>query len=259
MSLLRRDGRRLSLAPAGEILYRHSRRLTGQLEAVVSELDLLRGLKAGSVRIASVESVGHSILPQLISDFSQKYPGLHLDVAIVSAADVIARLANERADIGFGFIIGEPRLVEIAVRRDVPIGILMRPDHALALARPFTIDACFAYHIAVAKREISIREVIEPFLIRSDMMRFPFIEVDSIRMLVELALAGRHVSIMTPIGAQREISEGRLVFRALEDPGLPSNRFGLMIRAEATLPFAPAVFFEHAKRFIECIERPGAL
>jgi DNA-binding transcriptional LysR family regulator len=259
MELFQREGRRIKLSPAGEILYRHARRLITPLEAAVSELDMLRGLKTGSVRIAAVESVGLSFLPPLIADFGQRYPRLHLDVSVASSADVIARIVDERVDIGFGFIAGTPRGIEVAVRRDVRIGVVMRPDHPLASQQSVTLAACLAHNMAVGKPEISIREVIEPFLQRSVMVRPPFVEVDSIRMLVELALIGHHVSIMTPIGAQNEIRRGELVFRPLNEPGLPTNRFGLLVRAGGNLHFAPAVFYEHAKQHFETIELPGSV
>jgi DNA-binding transcriptional LysR family regulator len=259
MELFQRDGRRLKLAPAGEILYRHARRLIAPLEAAVSELDMLRGLKTGSVHIATVESVGLSFLPQLIADFGRRYPRLHLDVSVASSAEVIARLADERADIGFGFISGVSRGIAVAVRRDIRIGVVMRPGHPLANVPKLTLAACLAHPVAVAKPEISIREVIEPFLQRSALARPPLVEVDSIRMLVELAQIGHHASIMTPIGAQNEIQSGALLFRELEDPGLPTNRFGLMVRAGGNLHFAPAVFYEHAKHHFEAIELPGAI
>lgn len=259
MELFLREGRRLTLTPAGEILYRHARRLTAPLEAAVSELDMLRGLKTGSVRIAAVESVGLSFLPRLIADFGRRYPRLHLDVAVASSADVMARLLGERADIGFGFIAGAPKGIEVTVRRDVRIGVVMRPDHPLAASPNLTLAVCLAHPVAVAKPEISIRAVIEPFLQRSAVIRRPLVEVDSIRMLVELAQIGHHVSIMTPIGAQNEIQNGSLLFRPLEDARLPDNRFGLMVRAGGNLHFAPAVFYEHAKHYFESIELPGAI
>jgi hypothetical protein len=89
--------------------------------------------------------------------------------------------------------------------------------------------------------------------------RPPLVEVDSIRMLVELAHIGHHVSIMTPIGAQNEIESGALVFRELQDTGLPTNRFGLMIRTGGNLHFAPAVFYEHARHHFDAIRLPGAV
>ncbi|RDJ26907.1 LysR family transcriptional regulator [Bosea caraganae] len=259
MALFQRDGRRLTLAPAGEILYRHARRLTLPLEAAVSELDMLRGLKTGSVRIATVESVGLSVLPQLIADFGRRYPRLHLDVSVVASSDVIARLADERADVGFGFVAKPSSLVEVAVRRDVRIGVVMRPDHPLAAVPHLTLAACIAHPMAVAKPEISIREVIEPFLQQSALILPPLVEVDSIRLLVELALIGGYASVMTPIGVQNEIKSGTLLFRPLEDQGLPTNRFGLMVRAGVNLHFAPAVFYDHAKHHFGSVELPGAI
>jgi DNA-binding transcriptional LysR family regulator len=259
MELFQRENRRIKLTPAGEILYRHARRLLAPMEAAVSELDLLRGLKTGSIRIATVESVGLFFLPRLIADFSQRYPRLHLDVSVTSSAEVIARILDERIDIGFGFIAGAPKGVEVAVRRDVRIGAIMRPDHPLAALPEVTLAACLAHNVAVAKPEISFREVIEPFLQRLSLSRLPLVEVDSIRMLVELAQIGHHISIMTPIGAQNEIQRGELVFRPLDEPGLPTNRFGLLLRAGGNLHFAPAVFYEHAKQHFEAIILPGVV
>jgi hypothetical protein len=64
---------------------------------------------------------------------------------------------------------------------------------------------------------------------------------------------------MTPIGAQNEIAAGRLVFRPLQDGGLPTNRFGILVRSGSALHLAPAIFFEHAKAYFEGLSLPGAI
>lgn len=259
LPLFEREARRLKLAPAGEILYRHTRRLAIPIETAISELDMLRGLRTGRVRIATIESVGLSFLPRLIAEFGKRHPRIHLDVAVTPASEVTARLAARRVDIGFGFISRTPPKIEVALRRDVRIGAIMSPDHPLASIPNLTIADCIGYPMAVAKPEISIREVIEPFLLRTVPALPPLVEADSIRMLVELARSGHYVSVMTPIGAEAEIASGALRFRRLEDPGLPLNRFALMVAASGNLGFAPAVFFEHAQHFLSTIELPGAV
>ncbi len=259
MALFTREGRRLKLTAAGEILYRHVRRVASPLEAAVSELDMLRGLKTGSVRIATVESVGLSFLPSLLADFSLRYPTLHLNVEVTSSAEVVARLADESVDVGFGFLTGPSREIEMAVRRDVRVGVLMRPEHPLVRIPRLTLAECFAHPVAIGTSELSIRRAIQPILDTSASARPPLLEVASIRMLVELAQLGRHVSIMTPIGAHTEISNGSLVFRPLEDPGLPTNRFGLMVRTGADLHFAPAVFYDQAREHFRSLELPGTV
>lgn len=259
IALFLREKRRLRLSPAGEILFRHSRRLTAPMEAAVSEIELLRGVRAGSVRIAAAESVGLSFLPQLISDFGRRYPRLNLDVSITSSSEVIERLLDERVDIGFAFVAKPPRQVSLAFRRDVSIGVVMVPGHPLAGAANLTMAQCLEHPLAIGKPEISIREVVEPFLHASAAIIPPLVEVDSIRMLVELALGGHYASVMTPIGAQNEIANGSLVFRPLQDGGLPTNRFGILVRSGSALHMAPAIFFEHAKSYFEGLALPGAI
>lgn len=259
MTLFQREGRRLKLTSAGEILLRHVRRVASPLEAAVSELDMLRGLKTGSVRIATVESVGMSFLPPLLTAFSQQHPTLHLSVEVTSSTDVIARLLDETVDVGFGFVNAPPREIEMAVRRDVRVGVLMRPDHPLAQREHLTLADCFAHPVAIGTGELSIRRAIQPILDASASMPPPLLEVGSIRMLVELAQAGHHVSIMTPIGAHNEIGRGSLLFRPLDDPGLSTNRFGLMVRASTRLLYAPAVFYDQAKEHFRSLTLPGAV
>ena len=96
------------------------------------------------------------------------------------------------------------------------------------------------------------------FLRRSGLVLPPLVEVNSIRVLVELALGGHYLSITTPIGAQNEIADGRLVFKPLGDSGLPTNRFGILVRADSALHLAPAIFFDHAKAYFESLALPGS-
>lgn len=252
--------RRLTLSPAGEILYGHTRNLGHILDNAVDELELLRGLKTGTVRIATVESTGVAFLPEIISEFGRRYPGLQLEVSMVSGSEVIERLIDERAEVGFGFITDTNPQISIALSRDVPIGAMIRHDHALAETRgPVSLIECLAHPMAMATPEISIRKVVDPFLLQATQSLPPMVEVNSIRMLVELALTGRYVSITTPIGAQTEIAEGRLVFRPLSEEGLPPNRFGIMLRHGATLPLAAAVFLDYARNQFARIELPGSV
>lgn len=258
MPLFLRDRRRLRLSAAGETLFRHARRLIAPMEAAVSELEMLRGIKTGTVRIACVESVGASFLHHLLSDFSALYPTLHLEIAVTSSQDVIDRIEDERADVGLGFIAETPKNIDIMLRRDLRIGALMTPTHPLASKSKITLEDCLAHPIAIATKGISIRDVVEPFLKRAGALPGPMLETNSIRLLVQLAETGHHVSISTIMGAQAEIAAKKLIFRPLADPGLPINQFGILVRSLSQLHFAPAVFYEHARAFFEKTQFPEA-
>lgn len=246
MQLFLREARRLRLTPAGEILLRHTRQLTGPLEAAVSQLSLLAGLKTGTVRLATVESVGLTILPGLIAEFSAQYPSLHVDVRVAPAQEAIDMVVESEVDIGFTFLAAQPRGIEVAIRRDLPIGAVMRADHPLAGELRPSFATCFGHTFALPRRGMSIRDVIEPFLDRDGSQGRSFVEVNSIRMLFELAKTGRYLSFMTPLGIERELASGEVVFRPISDKGLPLNRFGMVIRKGGDLRYAPAAFFNLA-------------
>jgi DNA-binding transcriptional LysR family regulator len=259
LELFLREDRGLVLTPAGEILFRHTRNLVLPFQEAIAELDLLRGLKTGTVHVATVESVGLSLLPGLVAEFGQSFPRLHLCVSVLSSHDVAAKIIDGSADIGFSFIVKPVPEIAVAIRRDVQIGVVMTPDHPLAALERLTLADTIDHPFAVATPEISIREVIEPFFQRSNLARRPFVEVDSIRMLVELACTHRYASIMTQIGAQNELDRGELIFKPLADAHLPTNRFGIIVKAGATMRFAPAAFLDHAKRWFETASLPGAI
>ncbi|MCX5514828.1 transcriptional regulator [Kaistia algarum] len=249
--LFSRERRRLRLTPAGEILLRHARELTHPLEAAVSELDLLAGLQSGSVRIATVESVGLSILPRLIAEFGRRYPRLKVETRVAPASDVVELVAAGEADMGFAFLARATRHVEIAVRRDLPIGVVIRSDHPLAAAQALSFADCFAHPCAVPARGLSIREVIDPFLVPFGDLPRSVVEANSVRMLYELARSGHYAAFLTPLGIEREIMSGEVLFRPLTERGLPLNRFGMIVRSQSSLRFAPAAFFDMARIYFD--------
>lgn len=257
MALFRRGNRRLRLTPAGEILYRHVARSMAPMEAAVSELDMLRGLRTGLVRIVTVESVGVSFLPAIMVDFSRRYPDLHLDVEVAPARGVVERLLDGSADIGFGFLTRPLRELTVVAERVVRLGALMHPSHPLAVRESVTLDACLEHPVAVGRRDLAIREAIQPILDALPHVPPPVLEVGSIRMLVELARLGRHLSIVTPIAANHELATGDLAFRPLAEGAAVENRFVLLIRGIDDLGFAPRAFHDHARDQLRSLVLPG--
>ncbi|MCX5493968.1 LysR family transcriptional regulator [Kaistia dalseonensis] len=256
MPLFTRESRRLRLTPAGEVLLRHAKSLTAPLESAVSELDLLAGLKSGTIKVATVESVGLTILPGLISEFGQRYPRLHVDVRMVVGSEVVDLVVSGEVDIGFTFLTKPRRDIDVAIRRDLPIGAVMRPDHPLASADALTFDACFAHPVALPKRGLSIRDIIDPFMDHDRRAPRSYVEANSVRMLFELAKTGRYVAFITTLGIEREIASGDIVFRPIADKGLPLNRFAMVVKVGGGLRFAPAAFFDLAKTYFDTTDDP---
>ena len=144
-SLFDRSGRSLSLSPAGEVLLRGLRGLSQGTEATLDQLDALKGLKRGTVRVATVESISVSILPDLLLAFARHYPGIQVTVTVAGSDAVTGLVRDVHADLGFTFNPSSLEGLEAIVVRDMHLGAVMAPFHPLAGSQNLTLAQCLVH------------------------------------------------------------------------------------------------------------------
>ena len=134
-TLFRKDGRGVALTEAGEIVLRFGRRLL----AVNDELlDTIRGASlAGDVRLGFSQDFAETVLPGVLSQFSQLYPLVQMEVRIEGNAALVDAVEKGQLDLALAVghadrptaeVVGELELVWIAGR-----GFLRREDQPLPL------------------------------------------------------------------------------------------------------------------------------
>ena len=81
--LFERKPRGMALTAAGEIFVRYARAVALETDRLSSELDELRGIRRGKIRIATVEGVVADILIDVMADFRRRHDGVVFDLLIV--------------------------------------------------------------------------------------------------------------------------------------------------------------------------------
>jgi DNA-binding transcriptional LysR family regulator len=126
----------VQLTAAGESIMRHVRTLLAAEEAVRQEVAAYRGLHTGSIRLGAVNSASVAILPEVLSRFSRKYPGIEIHVTeavslsierMVLAADIevgIALIAEKVHPLPAG-VVAEPLM-------RAPLVVCVSPTSRLA-------------------------------------------------------------------------------------------------------------------------------
>lgn len=246
MQLFDRVGRRIRLSQAGELLLAHIRRTYSDFEGTVAELDALKGLRRGSVSIASVESVSEKLLPALISSFRKRYPGIHVSVSVSSSQDAAAKVEAAEADVGFTFDPPENSALTVAFEHELVIGALMSPRHPLAEQGRLGLHECLKYPVALPAEGLSLRTRLD--LVRS---RIPgasrtYVEANSLRLMRALAREEDVIGFQTMIGCEDDLASGSLVFRPLTDAPLQADRLCVITSSLRALALAPGMFFDHA-------------
>lgn len=251
VALFERIGRGLRLSPAGEVLLRHVQETLRDFETTTAELDALRGLSRGTVRVATVESVAEALLPQIVSTFRAGHPGIAVHVTVAGSEAIAPRVAEGSVDVGFTFNPAHMEGLQVVFSRDLAVGAVVVPDHPLAARERVSLAECLAFPIALPSPDLSIRQVLDRGLERLAARRRVAVEANSLRFMKALARGGGTVAFQTPLGLEAEIAAGSLVFVPLSDAGLPPDRFVMIVSSRRTLKLAPAVFFAAAQDALE--------
>lgn len=100
LALFNRLERKVSLTAEGETFLRHAEKILEDVRATETEMEELRGLAKGEVRVGIPPMMSAYFFPQIISDFSLRYPNLHLTIAGEGASTIQSRILEGELDLG---------------------------------------------------------------------------------------------------------------------------------------------------------------
>ena len=91
----------VSLTRSGEALYPVIRQVLSADDALAQIVDELKGVQRGTVRIGAFNSVCMSWLPQIVTSYKRKFPGVDIEIHQGTYDDVIAWIKTGTVDLGF--------------------------------------------------------------------------------------------------------------------------------------------------------------
>ncbi|MDV3427060.1 MAG: LysR family transcriptional regulator [Bacillota bacterium] len=99
VKLIIRENRKFSLTSAGEYFYKHSLLLLDEAERLKKETRKIAGNAGHRLRIGYCKSFGMQELQQALALFSEKYPGIDLEIVNGNHEDLYDYLRNEDVDM----------------------------------------------------------------------------------------------------------------------------------------------------------------
>jgi DNA-binding transcriptional LysR family regulator len=146
VKLLERTTRRLSLTPAGRLLYPHARRVVEECDAARAAIAKLHAPATGPLRIVSDPTYGRLLLTPLVPRFLESFPDIPLEVALDGVDEAggwdVAICARPASDPAMGHrSLGAPPALLCATpayleRRGVPARPQDLRDHDLLTPEP---------------------------------------------------------------------------------------------------------------------------
>lgn len=171
-ALYRRHGRGIALTSAGLRLLEPANRLRQAMDEAIDARTANQTLAAGTLRIGASTTPASYLLPEIVAQFKQTYPGINVQMIAGNTGEIIARLAE----------------LDIAVLE----GELSPETLTQCVVHPWTSDEVVAIlpptHPLAHRKSVNLVELTkEPLVMRED--------GSGVRNLVIKAFANQHLSI----------------------------------------------------------------
>jgi LysR family transcriptional regulator, transcriptional activator of the cysJI operon len=209
--LIERGKRNLAPTQAGRLLYEGAREILEKFRLMENRIQVLSKTIAGSLRVATVYSVGLHELPPYLLEFLRRYPAANIHVEYSRANKIYDDLVSGTADVGIVAYPVRRSGIEVIPFRDDQLVLICAPDHPLAKSRKVEISKLARNRFIAFERDIPTRRAIDRVLRQRGVPVEIVMEFDNIETIKRAVEIGAGVSIVPSQTVRGEVHSGTLV------------------------------------------------
>jgi DNA-binding transcriptional LysR family regulator len=251
--LFERRPRGVRLTAAGEVFVSYLREQDGDVERMKSQIEDLKGMRRGTVRIACSQALALDFLPREIGEFRKRHSLVSFDVKVLDHEQAMAALASYEVDLVLvfrpPFLANFQSLMTLEQRMVAVVAV----GHPLASRRTIRLRDCASYPVALPERSIGGRQLLEEVSARSRITFQIAAESNSFEMLRGLVTQANLISFQIRIGTLPEGNKFGLVARDIDDRDVPRANLVLGQLRSRNLPIPSAIFAERLVRVLEAM------
>jgi DNA-binding transcriptional LysR family regulator len=245
--LFERHGRGVKLTDEGERLLACHRKIHTAVADLRREIQDARSGALGHLSVGAGLTICIFVLPGLLADYRQRYPGVELHVRSGRTREVLAMLLDEQVDVGMVTSPVQHRTIEtIPLYRDRMV-VVARPEHPLARSGPVDAAALAGQRLILFEQGSGFRTYSQEVFEGRGVLLHADIELDSIEAIKEMVLAGLGISVVPEMAVARELTAGSLVTLPLDNwPVMERTTSLILRRTSEARPAAVDAFVELA-------------
>ncbi len=240
--LFERHRRGVRLTEAGTAVARHVRHVLQMQGRLREELDDLRELRSGSVRIAATDGAISGPLSRTIGAFVRRYPGIRLELFRASSEQVAPTLHRGEAELGAGLDMRDEPGIEIVARLPDLLAAVVAPGHRLARQMQVTFSELEGEAVGTFERNSGVGRTLQRLASQGVRVGRLTLVTNSLEALKGMAESGAGVALLCPHSVAREIRENRLVAVPLRAGGQVSITLEFCVLRGERRSFALSAF-----------------
>jgi DNA-binding transcriptional LysR family regulator len=215
--LIERSKKKFRLTREGQVLYDYSKQVIQTYESLHSKLQELKDIISGTIRVATIYSIGLHDLPPYVKKFMKSYPTVTVHVEYRRANQVYEDVYSNVVDMGLiAYPIKDSKLEIIPLRKE-PLVLICHPQHPFAKQKSVKLKQLATQKVIGFEPDIPTRKALDKILKEHGVevkLAMEFDNVETVKRAVEID-AG--VSIVPEGTVIQEVAKQTLVALPIDD------------------------------------------
>src|ERR1700729_364918 len=215
--LIERSKKKFRLTREGQVLYDYSKQIIQTHESLNSKLQELKDIISGTIRVATIYSIGLHDLPAYVKRFMKSYPTVNIHIEYRRANQVYEDVSSNVVDLGLvAYPVKDPKLEIIPLRKE-PLVLICHPQHPFAKQKAIKLKQLVDQKVIGFEPDIPTRKALDKILKEYDVEVKHVMEFDNVETVKRAVEIDEGIS-MVPLGTiGQEISKQTLTAVPIED------------------------------------------
>lgn len=235
--LVERAKRRLTLTAEGEIFYRYAQDIVRRYEEMKHRIQAMDGVVSGTVRLASIYSVGMLELAPYLKTYLKAFPQVNFRLQYDQVQKIYEDVGNGGADLG---IVPYPRTqhnVEVIPFTHDQMVVIAHPDSELASRNAIAPKELAKYPLVLFAPETPTRHAIDAFFKKHNVRPKIAMELNHIATIKHAVEVDIGISIAPFNAIERELACNTLAYLHFADRDF-DRPLGILFRKGRSLSIA---------------------
>lgn len=243
IQLFDRTSKEVNLTPVGESFLEYATDIINTRNNAIADLANFNNNISGVLNLSASTTPCNSLLPALVSKFSNIYPNVKFNIKEQGSSKIINDIIDLNCEIGLvGTMVNNPKINNYKIMEDE---LVVVSSSKLNLPEIITIDELIKYPFIIRERESATRQTLENNLQgrNIELSKLNVLcEVDNIHCQLKFVSLGLGVSIISKSLFDESIFNNTIRFSRIQNIDLKRNIF-LIVSSKRTLTPTARAFF----------------
>jgi len=209
--MIDRSQKQFNLTREGQRIYDAAKEILHGYEKLQSELQEMKKVISGTIRISTIYSIGLHELPPYIKKFLHDYPSVNIRIEYRRSNLVYEDILHNSVDFGLVAFPQRVRQIEMIPFRNDRLVLIAHPNHPLAKSEDVDIRTLAAHKFIGFDPDIPTRKAVDQIFRDYKLEITPVMEFDNIETVKRAVEIDHGIAIVPQATVTQEVRQGTLV------------------------------------------------